>query len=83
MKKLWDYIDRQEWHIDKKYAVAFLIPAVLFGAAGLVIWLIVRNFALSGWDWMLCFIGYPAIVSMILVFIYGCNHEFTCGRTIA
>ena len=64
MKNLWTYIEKKKWHADTKYRVALLILGTLFALAGLALWLIIRIWALSTWDWML----------------YSCNHDFHDGK---
>ncbi len=79
MKKLWNHIDEKRWSREAKYRVALLIAGILFGAAGFILWLLIRPWALATRDWMLCFIGYPVILSWVLVFLYACRHDFHSG----
>lgn len=80
MKNLWTYIENKNWHADTKYRVALLILGTLFALAGLALWLIIRIWALSTWDWMVCFIGYPVVISWFVVLLYSCNHDFHDGK---
>ena len=80
MKNIWAYIERKKWHAGTKYRVALLILGTLYALVGLAVWLIIRIWALSTWDWMVCFIGYPIVISRFVVFLYSCNHDFHDGR---
>ena len=80
MKNIWAYIERKKWHAGTKYRVALLILGTLYALVGLAVWLIIRIWALSTWDWMVCFLGYPVIISWFVVFLYSCNHDFHDGR---
>lgn len=53
-----------------------LLLCVLSAAAGFVLWLIIKHWALSSVEWMICFIGYPAVTACIGVILYAFNHEF-------
>ena len=79
MQKLWTYIEGKMWRAKKKYALAFLIPGALFALTGLIAWVIIRNWALSSMDWMVCFIGYPIVISSLIVFLYAGSHRFHNG----
>ena len=76
MNNLWTFIDERNWSVRTKYTVILLILGVLFGLAGFLVWLVVRNWALSTPDWMLCLIGYPILASWYTVVFYSCGHEF-------
>lgn len=39
-----------------------ILNCIVAGLFGLILWLIVRLFALDSPDWMICFIGYPVVV---------------------
>ena len=76
MKNLWTYIDKKKWHADTKYRVALLILGTLYALAGFAVWLIIRIWALSTWDWMVCFLGYPVVISWFVVFFFSFIHDF-------
>lgn len=80
MKNLWTYIEKKKWLADTKYRVALLILGTLYALAGFAAWLIIRIWALSTWDWMVCFLGYPVVISWFVVFLYSCNHDFHDGK---
>ncbi|MCR5580693.1 MAG: hypothetical protein K6F66_03810 [Pseudobutyrivibrio sp.] len=80
MRGFWNYVDRKNWLARTKYVVAIIVICTLFAAVGLGLWFIIKDYALSTIDWMICFICYPIVISYIGVFIYGCNHEFHDGH---
>ncbi|MDO4975700.1 MAG: hypothetical protein Q4E53_00405 [Eubacteriales bacterium] len=80
MKKLWKYIEKKNWPAEKKYRFALLLFGCLFALIGFALWLIVQNFALSSWDWMICFIAYPLMLSWIMVFLFSCKYAFHDGE---
>ena len=65
MKNLWTYIENKNWHADTKYRVALLILGTLYALAGFAVWLIIRIWALSTWDWMVCFLGFVIMIFMM------------------
>ncbi len=76
MKALWLFIDKKTWKRDTKYKAALLIFGVLAALAGFLVWLAVRNTALDTGEWLICLIGYPVLISWVVVFIFSCHHEF-------
>ncbi len=76
MKNFWTHIEEKNWNAGKKYRVALLSLGTLYALAGFAVWLIIRIWALSSWNWMFCFIGYPVVISWIVVFLYSCSHDF-------
>ncbi len=79
MKKVWNYIDGKNWKRDTKYRLMQLILGTISAAAGFVLWLILREWAFSGGEWMICFVGYPLLISCVTVFIYESRHELHDG----
>lgn len=79
MKTLWTYIDSKDWQAESKYRFTLTILGILFALAGLILWLIIRPWILSTLDWMLCFIGYPIVISWFVVVIYSFRHDFHSG----
>ncbi len=79
MKNLWTFIDKKDWSEKTKYKAVSLILGILSALAGLVLWLLIRKWVLSGWDWMICFVGYSAVLSWFAVFFYSCGHDFHNG----
>ncbi len=80
MKRLWQYLDQKQWSAKTKYKAAFFLLAVRYALTGFFAWLIIRQWALSTWDWMICFIGYPVCIAFFVVAVYGGNHCFHNGR---
>ena len=76
MNRLWTYIDSKSWHEKTKYQMILLILGTVFALIGFGIWLLIRHWAFTTWDWMVCFIGYPITASMFVVFFYSCRHDF-------
>lgn len=60
MNMLWEWIDQRNLSEKAKTYVFLLLNIVIFGALGLVVWMIVSRFTLSTLDWAICFVGYPA-----------------------
>lgn len=79
MKSLWMFIENKKWRTETKYKMAFVILGILFALAGMTVWLLIRTWAFSTPDWMLCFIGYPVILSWLTAFLYSCRHCFHNG----
>ena len=79
MKRLWKYLDGKNWKMTTKFRAAMWIVGTVFALVGFCIWLIIRVWVLSTWDWMICFIGYPFILSLFVVFLYSCRHDFHDG----
>lgn len=79
MNGLWTYIDNKNWTVKTKYLAILSILSAISGIIGIIIWLIVRIRFFSTPDWIICFIGYPIIISWIVVIIYSCRHDFHNG----
>ena len=69
MKYLWNYIREKEWSDQTKYMVTVLIYSLISALLGFVVWLVLRNWVLNSWEWMFCFMGYPAVAAWIGVFL--------------
>ncbi len=80
MKKIWKYIDQKDYDADTKYNLAVLLFSTIYALTGLLLWLVIRIWVLSSVDWMLCFMGYPAVVSCVITFIYSASHSFHNGK---
>ncbi len=76
MNRLWNYIDHKKWAVRTKYAAAILALGTISAFAGFALWSIVRIWALGSWDWMLCFIGYPVVISIFAFVFYAGSHDF-------
>lgn len=82
MKKLWAYIDGKSWKEATKYRAALWILGIMSALAGFTVWMIVRTWVLSTPEWMICFIGYPVVISWYVVFFYSCRHSFHNGTAV-
>ncbi len=76
MKYLWNYIQKKWNHHRAVKGIFLAANVVLFGLAGLLVWCVVRLFALDTWMWMSCFIGYGAVAvgyigGMLYLILYG------------
>ena len=80
MSYLWNYLDRKKWTAAGKYRAALWAAGLLAGLAGFLLWSIVRIRAMDTWEWMICFVGHPVIISWFAVFFYSCKHDFHNGR---
>ncbi len=81
MKKLWIYLDEKNLPAVNKYHLAFILYGSLSALFGFLLWSVLRIWMFSTLDWMICFIGYPVVISFVIVFICGCNNEFHNGTT--
>ncbi len=79
MKYLWKYIERKSWDASKKYKMFTLFLSLISALVGLLAWVVIRPYSLSTLDWMICFMGYPVMVSLIAVFLYSCRNFFHDG----
>ncbi|MCR5585601.1 MAG: hypothetical protein K6F63_09240 [Lachnospiraceae bacterium] len=75
MKMLWDCLDKKRISLRKKYAIAILVTAGFSALFGTVLMLIVGLFTSLAPESSACFIGYPVVIGVIVVFVYGFNHE--------
>lgn len=69
MGKLWKYIKEKEWSDETKYLISVLIYGLISALVGFVVWLMLRKWGLDSWEWMFCFMGYPAVAAWIVVFL--------------
>ncbi len=78
MKLLWNTIN--EWKIESyiKNRVYLFMWIFINIFAGAILWLCIGRLFLPGAEWLLCFMGYPAIfVGMFGGALYLYNHEFS------
>ncbi len=76
INKIWNQIDNKQIKTENKYRLAFFIFSVISAVFGALVWLIIGQRILPGLDNAACFIGLPAVVSWLFVYIYSCNHSF-------
>ena len=78
MKKLWNWVEglRIRTSLKEKLFLFLLIIANL--AVGAVVWLLVGRSFLPGIDWLICFMGYPAVfIGLFGGQLYVMIHEFS------
>ena len=80
MNYIWRNLENKNWKAATKYRVLLWILGTIFGVTGLILWFLVRIWALNSLDWMFCFIGYPVIISWFSVVFYSFNHDFHDGN---
>lgn len=77
MKKVWNFIDELKVTRDAKNRLYIWSQIFLYAVIGAALWGIFGRIILSGVDWLLCFIGYPAIfIGFLGSLIYLYNNEF-------
>lgn len=77
MKRLWNVINemKNKKEIKNKLYLGVLIAINI--VMGGVAWLLFGRLVLPGTDWLLCFMGYPAIfIGFFGGMLYLYNHEF-------
>ncbi len=79
MKRIWKRIDGKTWKRETKYRMAVVLFCMMFSLAGFGLWMVLRRWICASGEWMLCFIGYPALLSPVIVFLYDSRHEFHDG----
>lgn len=77
MKRLWNAINETKISKatkNKLYLGVLIAINVLIGGGA---WLLIGRLVLPGIDWLLCFMGYPAIfIGFFGGILYLYNHEF-------
>jgi len=77
MKLLWNKIDQLNIKSDQKYKRFICSLTVINGVFGAIAWILIGRLFLPKLEWLLCFIGYPAIfIGLLGGVIYLFNHEF-------
>ena len=63
MRKLWKLSGHLvDGDVQSRRRCFLMMNMVLSGLAGLVVWLVVRLYALDSLDWLACFVGFPAML---------------------
>lgn len=83
MKYIWNKIEDKKWKAATKYRAFLWVLGIISGAIGLILWGFVQIWTLKTLDWMVCFVGYPVIISWFVVLLYSCNHDFHDRRPLA
>ena len=77
MKQLWNVINGLEARKDVKAKVFLWLLAVANILIGAGLWLLIGRIFLPGIEWLICFMGYPAMfIGLFGGLIYLYNHEF-------
>jgi hypothetical protein len=78
MKQLWNVVNGLDVRKDSKARVFLWLLAVANILIGAGLWLLIGRIFLPGTEWLICFMGYPAIfIGFFGGVIYLCNHEFS------
>lgn len=78
MKTLWNIVNafKAKSTIKMKLFLCFLVIANIVMGAG--VWFLIGRIFLPGIDWLICFMGYPAVfVGFLGGVLYLYNHEFS------
>jgi hypothetical protein len=77
MKQLWNVVNGLDVRKDSKARVFLWLLAVANILIGAGLWLLIGRIFLPGTEWLICFMGYPAIfIGFLGGLLYLCNHEF-------
>ena len=79
MMKLFTCIDSINLKAEHKFTLFRIVLVLLSAVLGLLMWLLIHSRILSAPDYMICFIGYPAIAAWIVSVLYCYNHTFHDG----
>lgn len=77
MKKIWEIVNSMRLKLMEKNAL-FLVTVIIINCLlGAFIWFVLGRYVLPGIEWLICFMGYPAVfLGGIGGTIYLYNHEF-------
>lgn len=77
MKQLWNVVNGLDVSKDAKARVFLWLLAVANILIGAGLWLLIGRIFLPGTEWLICFMGYPAIfIGFFGGILYLYNHEF-------
>ena len=77
MKQLWNVVNGLDVRKDSKARVFLWLLAVANILIGAGLWLLIGRIFLPGIEWLICFMGYPAIfIGFFGGILYLYNHEF-------
>lgn len=78
MKKLWIIINELKERKETKNTLYLGLMILINLLAGGLIWLMIGRFLLGGTEWLVCFMGYPAIfVGLFGGILYLYDHKFS------
>lgn len=77
MRKLWTVINGMKLRTAQKNRCFLALMVLICALVGALLWCIVGRLLLPGAEWLLCFIGYPAVfVGFFGGILYLYNHGF-------
>ncbi len=77
MSKIWNVVNGLDIKSNVKSIVFLLLLVVVNLGIGVGLWLLFGRIIFPGIEWLLCFMGYPAIfIGLFGGVIYLYNHEF-------
>ena len=77
---LWDHIEQLNLKAENKFRLFRATLEIPAGLIGLLLWFFIRIWCLETLDWMICFIGYPIIITWFIAVFYSCRHDFRDGK---
>lgn len=78
MKRLWNIVNNFKTKSSIKIKLFLWLLVAANTVIGAALWLLIGRIFLPGIDWLMCFMGYPAIfVGMFVGILYLYNHEFS------
>ena len=77
MKTLWNMVNQIHIKNTWKYNLFLLLFIIINLVLGACVWLLLGRLILPGTDWLLCFMGYPAVfVGLFGGVIYRYRNQF-------
>ncbi|MCR4922400.1 MAG: hypothetical protein K5931_00100 [Lachnospiraceae bacterium] len=77
MKKLWNVINQLRTGKSMKNRIYLMLLILINIIIGGAIWLLIGRLLLPGIEWLICFMGYPAVfIGFFGGVLYLYNHEF-------
>ena len=77
MKASWEIVNRIQCGRDAKNAMFLCLRILFYAVIGALTWFVIGRRVLPGVDWLICFIGYPALLAgFVAGVIYLYSHEF-------
>ncbi len=80
MKRIWSAINALKLQIVLKNILYLGLLVLLHGCIGGAVWGLIGRFFLPEIEWLICFVGYPAMFGGFfggVLYLY--NHEFEAG----
>ncbi len=81
MKRTWKWVNSLKVKKGTKVRLFLWIQTLINIMIGAVLWLLVGRLFLPGIDWLICFMGYPAMfIGLLGGTLYLYNHEFEASH---